>query len=106
METLIEQLNSIWFLLLALIFLVAGWVRFEQVQKRASEKDAEHEKKFSKLEEEFKKEVERLGTNSNQIGELRNDIEWIKKSLERMETNMNNFMITYPRSLIDNSHQK
>jgi len=105
MESVVQQLNSIWFLVLALIFLVAGWVRFEQVQKRANEKDAEHEVKLRTLEERFAREVERLGKNSGQIGELRNDIEWIKKSLERMEGNMNNFMITYPRSLIDNPHR-
>lgn len=105
MESIVEQLSSIWFLILTLVFLVAGWVRFEQVQKRSNEKDVEHETKLKALEEDFKKEVERLGKNSGQIGELRNDIEWIKKSLERMESNMNNFMITYPRSLIDNPHK-
>ena len=102
MKTIIQQLNSIWFLLLALIFLVAGWVRFEQVQKRTNEKDVEHELKLKGLEDKFILEVEKLGKNSGQIGELRVDIEWIKESLKRMESNMNNFMITYPRSLIDN----
>ena len=61
MQSIVEQLSSIWFLILTLVFLVAGWVRFEQVQKRSNEKDVEHETKLKALEEDFKKEVERLG---------------------------------------------
>lgn len=85
---LVEELNSVWLLLGGIILAAGGIARFEITQKNSSIK-------MKSLEEKLDVELKKVSKNERDIAEIKNDIDWIKKSFERVENKLDVFMITY-----------
>lgn len=100
----LELISNVWFLLVSVItvafFLIGGIIRFEMALRASAKEDKTRDKRMASLEKKLSLEVERLGRNSGKIEGLQTDIAWVKETMRRIETNLNQFMIAYPASLL------
>ena len=95
MDEFLTTLQDNWFLVGTFATLVAGWVRFEMVQKNFRDKNKDQEKELVSLKLDLATEVKNMSHHAKRVAELKTNIEWVKSSLSRLERNMDQFMITY-----------
>lgn len=95
MEELRQSLSDNWFILGTFVTLVVGWVRFEFEQNVHRKALLKHDKAYSEIEKRFDEDViKKVALQDSNIQGIRTDLEWTKKTLERLEGKLDTYLLT------------
>lgn len=96
MNELLDLLRDNWFLLSTFVALVLGWGRFEWAQRGHGKAIKKHDEAYAAIEKRFDEEViSKINVHDGIITGIKTDIEWTKKTLERLEGKIDTYFITH-----------